>query len=362
MNIEDENDELTRLDVEWLALNAVRETLGIANRGAADSTYSQALAWGRQLLPRLFDPEFSLIAAAQEPPLVREFRQRSEAESLLQNKTISPLELIEKDIEHYEKMIEVSGKTDQLKRALRARYRAKEHFEERFFTEHAIITRDVYTATRHHLPAPPKAGPSYVEFPLPFERALRIRVLHPDKPEHSTGADLIYEFCDEHKQMARVALVQYKIWDGHSLRFSSAGGLKGQIQRLRSLCCTGGLCRCEESVDDAPPSSYRLPYCAAFLRPTDRLQKADATLLSSGLHVPVCVAASIDLESSGGRVLRRDPLRSKAVSQRLFEELFHRSMLGSRWLAYKELELLYRDHEVITKGEHLVVHAQELPE
>ncbi len=190
-----------------------------------------------------------------------------------------------------------------------------------------------------------------------IDRALRIRVLHPDKPEHTRGADLIYEFCDQESRIARIALLQCKIWDGHTLRFSDAKNLDAQLQRLSSVSCEQELCNCPNF--EQPPKGYRLPYCAAFLRPTDRLQRPDATLVSSGTHVPVCVARTVSLESTGGRALRRDPLRGRSVSQRLFEELFNRGMLGSRWLPYQEIEALYREHRILDSDQRIIVYAQE---
>lgn len=358
----DANDDLEltrRLDGEWLALNAVRETIGIANRGTGDSTYLEALAIGREAAPRLFDPEFGLIAAAQEPPLVREYRQRAEAKSILDRHSITPLKLIDGDLAADEKLLEAagSGRRDQLKRSVGSLRRAREWFEQRSYSESKLISRDVYGASRPELPSPPRVAGNYVEYGLAFERALRIRVLHPDRPEHTTGADLLYEFCEEQTKRVRVAFVQYKIWDGQTLRFSDAGTLPQQLSRMESVCCNAGLCTTADPQQ--PPESFRLPFCAAFLRPTDRLQRPDAALISSGLHVPVCVAKTASLESVGGRVLRKDPIRGRAVSQRLFEELFNRNMLGSRWLTYGEVEALYRAHNILESDERIVVHAQE---
>lgn len=358
MDLEDDiTPERRRLDSEWVALNALRETIAIANRGVADSSYAQALAVGQQLAPRLFDPEFSVVASAQEPPLVQEYRQRAEAYSALGPEPVSPVTLLDHDIAEYERLLEApGGGRGQLSRAVAARVRARGWLEERAFSETKLIERDVFIAARPDLPRQ-ESGDGYVGYSLPFERALRIRLLHPDKPEHATGADLVYEFCDQGMHRARLAFVQYKIWDGHQLRFANAKNLDAQLTRLTRVSCERGLCSCSDPQE--PPGSYRLPYCAAFLRPTDRLQRPDATLISSGLHVPVCIARTVSLATTGGRILRRDPIRGRAVSQRLFEELFNRGMLGSRWLSYDEVETLYREHSILEVGQRILVHAQE---
>jgi hypothetical protein len=340
-----------------MGLNAVRSMLGIATRGAADSSYNEALAIGREVAPQLFDPASSLLAGGQEPAMVREYRQRAEAQAVLAGRVVTPIELLDRDIAEYDKLSEApGGARDQLRRGLSARVRAREWFEERMYSEHNLIRRDVHTAHRPELPSP-QAGDRYVEYALPFDRALRIRVLHPDRPEHSTGADLVYEFCDQELHAARLAFVQYKMWDGHTLRFSDAPNLSRQLERLQALCCKDGLCDENDPPESAP--AYRLPFCAAFLRPTDRLQRPDSTLISSGVHVPVCVALTVSLDAVGGRALKREPIRGRAVSQRLFEELFNRNMLGSRWLPYEHVEALYRQHRILDAGQRIVVHAQE---
>lgn len=47
-----------------------------------------------------------------------------------------------------------------------------------------------------------------------------MRLLHPDPPEYSLGADLIYETYWEKKKLARIVLIQYKVWDGETLYLS----------------------------------------------------------------------------------------------------------------------------------------------
>lgn len=46
-----------RLDVEWAALIAIREMLGIAHKGKATPTYEQALEFAKNISPSLFDSE-----------------------------------------------------------------------------------------------------------------------------------------------------------------------------------------------------------------------------------------------------------------------------------------------------------------
>lgn len=351
----DDDFDRTRLDAEWLALNAIRETLAIANQGAREASYLGALAVGREAAPAFFDSS-SLLVAAQEPSLVREYRQKARAESKLSARVVQPIDLVNQDIANYERLLvaAAAGEQDQLRRAIFVRLRAREWFEERVYSEHRLLERDVYTAERPQLPHR-RFGDRFVEYELPFKRALRLRLLHPDRPEHSTGADLVYEVCDEPNRVMRVAFVQYKIWDGRVLRFSDARNLGPQLERLDAVCCGAGLCKTNEEVS----TDYRLPFCAAFLRPTDQLQSPDAALVSSGTHVPVCVARTVPLDQVGGRAVRNEHIRGRSLSQRVFEELFAAGMVGSRSLTYDEAEDLYKRHRILEPDQRIIVHAQE---
>ena len=67
-----------------------------------------------------------------------------------------------------------------------------------------------------------------------------------------------------------MAVIQYKMWDGHS--FHQDPRLLKQTARLKKFACVNRLC--DPDWDDR--RTYRLPNCAAFLRPTDRLQNPDS--------------------------------------------------------------------------------------
>ncbi len=78
-------------------------------------------------------------------------------------------------------------------------------------TEHNLIFRDAYNVDRK-LPELTK-GHAHKDFQLPDDKVLRLRVLHPDRPEHITGADIIYERHDLKSNKVSFISVQYKIWE-----------------------------------------------------------------------------------------------------------------------------------------------------
>jgi hypothetical protein len=61
-------------------------------------------------------------------------------------------------------------------------------------------------------------------------------MLHPEKPEHATGADLLYEMCSPRDRKVRITLVQYKVWSGEVL-YLSKSRVQQQLDRLRSTVC-----------------------------------------------------------------------------------------------------------------------------
>jgi hypothetical protein len=350
-------DDGRRLDVEWATLIATREMLGIALKGNPTPTYDASLAFACTIAPKLYDPKTSLLARSRDKEIVLEYQQRAEAQSHLDGKTITPIDVVDGEIEKFNVLYETGHERKLIKKRLDELRDVRRLLLPKAYSENQLIIRDLFKVERN-LPMPPIDGDTYREYRLSDDRGLRIRLLHPDRPEHSTGADLVYEQYWDTKRLGRVAVIQYKIWDGAALYLSSAGNLQGQMTKLRMTFCDAQLCR--PYGDGKRSESYRLPFCCAFLRPTDRLQDPDSRRISSGLHVPLCaVARSLENTSRGGDVLLRKNFRSEAISHKVFEELFNTNMLGSRWLRYDEIEDLYRKHRILDSDERIILHAQE---
>lgn len=344
-----------RLDAEWTTLNAIREMLSIALKGNTP-TYAQAVDVGKVIAPQIYDVDSSRLGRGRESDLVREYRQKAEAESQLRGHPVSPLEVLDEDIEKQRRLV-AAGDRDLIRKRLNKLASIRPHFLRKEYTETQLIIRDVYKAQRD-IPTPPIEGENYRDFRISNDRGMRIRMLHPDPPEHSIGADLIYENYWEKKQVARVVLIQYKIWNGKVLYLSQARNLEAQMRRMQHVFCETDLCKPFEG--SARIGAYRLPYCSPFLRPTDKLQDANSQLTSSSLHVPVCVALRAAKETAqGNKKIESKRIRSESVSHKVFEEMFNANLLGSRWLTYEELENLYRNHKILGAEERIVLHTQE---
>jgi hypothetical protein len=350
-------EQARRLDIEWAALVAIREMLGITRKGHNSPTYDQSLEVARTLIPGLYDPETSLIGNTREQQIIQEYRERAEAESNIEGRIVEPLDIVNKQISHYNQLLNTGNELELTRKRLHTYEDIRRLLAPKKYSETQLIIRDIQKVERK-LPTPPIDHDTYRDFRISDDRGLRIRLLHPDKPEHSTGADLIYEQYWDKKKMGRLALVQYKIWNGKTLYLSQADNLEKQMAKLKTEFCDANLCKAYEG--SARLEAYRLPYCSVFLRPTDKLQQPDSRFISSGIHVPICAAIrSMEDTGRGGKKIVSKKVRSEAITHKIFEELFNTNMLGSRWMTYEEIEDLYRKHKILESGERLVIHAQE---
>lgn len=350
----------SRIDAEWVALNAFRGLTKIASRSdMLKSTYEKALDLGGVLYPELLGPDVSLLRKERESDLVKEYRQRATLSSIKQSKAINALDLIRAEIGELKGLISLADldknnkkQVDQLKKKLIHLHHAEKELSPEAHSENQLIFRDAYNVDRK-LPSL-KTGKGYKDFQLPDDKVLRVRVLHPDCPEHITGADIIYERHDPAEQKATIVAVQYKIWKEKTLYLSDERMIK-QIQKLEKFLCHTKTC---QSI--AGDNSYRFPHCAAFIRPTDRLQHVDQKFISTGEHLPICrIEQCKSRGAQNAAILEYDNIRDTSLSGEMFEYLFNKGKIGSRFLRYDELEKLYSDYLIELSAENVVIYAQE---
>ncbi len=109
------------------------------------------------------------------------------------------------------------------------------------------------------------------------------------------------------------------------------------------------------------PGQYRLPHCAAFLRPTEPLQSPDARMVSSGQYLPLCAVNAVKKSTKEGNdVLYREDIFGCAVTPQVFEELLNHEMLGSRALSFDEIEQFYKRHQIMRPTDSMLFHAQTI--
>jgi hypothetical protein len=352
--------DTARLDAEWVTLSAVRGMAKIALKGdIGKSTYDNALALGGELYPAMLGPESSILRRHRESDTTTEYRQRARVKSMKRGATVEPLDLVRDDIEELRDLLEVAkqsgqnrGHVDQLKRRLGILVETENELKPVPHTENQLIFRDAHGVERA-VPAH-GTGRGYRDFQLPDSNILRVRVLHPDKPEHVTGADIVYERHSPRDESASIVAVQYKIWENKSMYLTDTR-MARQMQNLQRFICDKTLC---SQPNEA--KSYRFPCCAAFLRPTDKLQKPDQAFVSTGEHIPICrIDQCKTAGARGAALLEYKNMRGISLSSEMFEGLFNTGKIGSRQLSYDELAELYHAHEVASEEDTVVIYLQE---
>jgi hypothetical protein len=352
--------ENSRLDAEWVALSAFRGLTKIATHGDMQkSTYDNALELGGALYPDLLGPEVSVLRRARESDVAQEYREKARLTSIRDQGDVSALTLITRDIDELEGLLKVAKaqktdkqKADRLKRRLSLLTKAKKELDPQEHSENQLIFRDA-AAPAEELESL-ATGRGYRDFALPNQNLLRVRVLHPDIPEHVTGADIIYERHFNNAQVASIVAVQYKIWIDRCLRLSGSR-LQEQLGKLKKFTCDRKMCQAK-----AGDNPYRFPCCAAFLRPTDKLQNPDQRLVSRGEHIRICrIDDCASTGKRGGRLLEYENMREVSLPTEAFEFLFNSGKIGSTPLSREELRHLYDGLQLDIPHDSVVIYAQE---
>lgn len=354
------NENTSRIDAEWIALNAFRGLTKIASKGdMAKSTYDNAMDLGGALYPELLGPETSVLRRDRESDTAKEYRQRAKLKSIKKGENIDPVSLVQADIAEIKDLLSIAEsnkndktRVDQLKKKVGQLVAAENEMSPVAHSENQLIFRDAYNVERN-LPAI-NSGKGSRDFQLPDGNVLRIRVFHPDKPEHVSGADIIYERHSPTEEKASIVAVQYKIWIDKVLRLTDSRMIE-QLARLNKFMCSNGMCSQDKS--DNP---YRFPCCAAFLRPTDKLQKTEQKYFSTGEHLPICRIDECKTETVRGKpALEYHKMRDVSLNSEMFEYLFNKGKIGSRLLGYDELKKLYADYLIESSDDNVVIYAQE---
>ncbi|QNI03228.1 hypothetical protein HXW73_09965 [Halomonas sp. SH5A2] len=353
-------ENMDRLNAEWVSLNAFRGLSKIASQGdMVKSNYDNALQLGGAVYPELLGDDVSILKRERESDTAKEYKQKARLSSIRDSKVVEAIELLKKDISEYEGLLSIAEaerdskqRVDQLKKKLGQLYKAKEEIEPEGHSENQLIFRDAYNVERV-IPTLAE-GKGYRDFELPNDKVMRLRVLHPDRIEHITGADLIYERHSPADEKVSIVAVQYKIWEKR-LMYLSDERMLGQIEKMEKFLCSEGKCD-----SDAEDHGYRFPCCAAFLRPTDKLQKPDQAFMSTGEHLPICkIDGCKSRGQRGADVLEYKNMKNISLSSEMFEYLFNKGKIGSKEMSYSELSELYRDFLVETSSERVVIYAQE---
>ncbi|WP_339790462.1 hypothetical protein [uncultured Imperialibacter sp.] len=342
---------------EWALLNLIREVRGISTKGAMP-TYYNSIKLAQQLAPDIFNEKSVIVKRHHEPELARAFRQQAEAQSALEKREVAPLEMVDKRISELNNFLS-SGidQKDLIDKELGKLRAVRSLFLPKNVSEDFILSHDVKSFKFGVEPI--AIATKHSDYQVAENRIIRVRLIHPDQGEQKMGADLIYEQYDHENKKVRFVMAQYKIWDGTLLYWSQARNLDAQLKKMHDNLCSNKYCLSEAGL--LATGEFRYPYCAAFLRPTDKLQYKDSPFSSSGMHIPICQINSVVTESKdGNKILEKSKMRSSSISQKVFEDGFNYNQVGSRWMTYDEAEELYLKHRILEDGEKIILHVQEL--
>ena len=351
----------SRIDAEWVTLNAFRGFIQIASKGdMSKATYDNALEFGGELYPELLGRDASILRRSRESDMAKEYRQRARIRSIKEGIEISPLAMLETDAQEIKELLDIASssekgreKVDQLKRKYKLLLSVRDELNLKSHSENELIFRDVHQVDRGlDEVSPEKSGRV---FQLNDEKLLRIRIFHPEQIEYITGADIVYEKHIPNQSKASIIAVQYKIWEDKKL-YMSDQRMHKQLRRLRGFICDNSICSREMNQN-----SYRFPFCSAFLRPTDKLQNVDQKFLSTGEHIPICKIDTCTIKGKrGGDVITYDSIRDASLSSDIFEYLFNKGKIGSAPMTYAEIDELYFKHQILLSNESVIIHAVEL--
>ena len=312
-------------------------------------------------------PKTGIVKKSSLEKLYDKYKEEAIASSLLSNENKSTEQIITARLNEVEKLINdypaKEGEPIGLKkerRELEALLEKKKDFilNLESITEDNAIRNDIVAqrANKHFIKT--HLGKYNVYKDRDDGSIFQIAIFHPNFKEKITGADLVYEQYDIERKKVRIAAIQYKIWDRRALYFSQARNAFEQIKKLQACFCKNHFCK-DGDGNNCSKDFYRLPFCTAFLRPTDKLQNPKV-LFTSGYHLPICKIEQLKEDGYSKDVIRYEQIRKSGLNAYTFEELFNNEMLGSRWLDIRELEDLYQEYGVFAESENIIIHAQDL--
>ncbi len=349
--------EEEKRDQAFQTVVAHRDLLHLAIKRKQPPTYENAFGLINEYSPDLYKEVTELLTKKNESDLVKYYKESAEIQSDTEGVEITALDLIEKEIDKLNDLVEKNPSKKTIARRLIEHQIARENLNPVHLTENRILNRDYSKVDRSDYATKYFEDDNFTDYKLQDNNFLRIRFLHPDKPEHITGTDLIYEQYDLVNQKVRFVFLQYKIWEKGILYMSQNSGLREQMHKMKSCLCDNGFCKSYEGKKF--PNEYRLPYCSGFIRPTDKLQDANSKLMSTGFHVPLCRAIEIAEEHNK---IDKNLIKGQSFNSGIFEELFNTNMIGSRWLDIEELDSFYFNNSIFSNTNRIKLYATETKE
>jgi hypothetical protein len=361
-------NELEQLQLEWLLINASRELLAITKKNP-NVTYADALKFAKDNARKIFAGSTTGLGSKSIlEKLYEKFIEEAKAKSLEAGKPISPDDMIRARFEELKRMIKIypldAGEPSAMRKEKNNLGKLIKEPVNKIsglveVKENNALIHDMEYRRGTHSFVNSHLG-KFKEYQNKEDGSIfRIAVLHPDAPEVITGADLIYEQYNKARDKVRIVAIQYKIWENGKLYFSQTRNLFAQLDKMKNCFCDEKYCL-NEHGEPFSPFQFRLPYCVAFLRPTDKLQDPNK-LITTGYHIPVCKIAA--MRKSGKMDIKIDvnDIKTTSLKTQSFEEFFNAEMVGSRWLTLPELEHVYHKSRLLDSSDKIILYTQSPP-
>lgn len=357
---------LENMQLEWLLINASKELLSMVKPNA-NIQYNDAIKFAKENIPEILtETKIGKGRLTKSDKLKDKFLQEAEALSRRDNKSYSYNELIENRIAELTNLIKVykpnEKEPSQLKEELRNLKVIQNNENTSYYgfekiTENQAIINDAFADRLDKRSINKYSGKANIYANHSDGSKFRIEILHPNPTEAILGADLIYEQYNITNDKVRIVAIQYKMWENEVLYFSQAGNLKDQLKKMDKFFCKNKFCQ-DQNGSNQGSETYRLPFCAAFLRPTDKLHDPNK-LLTSGYHVPICKIDSIINKTTKTDKLEYDLVKNTALKADTFEELFKYEMVGSPWIETEALEDFFKVNKILEPKQKIILHAQK---
>jgi hypothetical protein len=356
---------LDKQQKDWAIINAFRELLSII-KNRVNVSYADAIKFAKEIdRENLSNTQIGSKRKSQLEKLSDRYSQEALAKSRDLDKEVSREELMLERLYEIERLLKYYTDEDANPDGLRKEaadlesllmQEKKGLLELQRVTESQAIMNDAYRRADKIL-INSELGKFNTYVDNENGNLFRVTILHPNPSEAIVGADLILEHYDEHEERVRIVAIQYKIWEDNILYFSKAGNLEDQLEKMKGCFCDRHYC--EGETGENASADYRLPYCAGFLRPTDKLQDPNI-LNTSGYHLPICKIDKVKQPTKKSWAIRLEDIKNAALKAHTFEELFNANILGSRWLEIEDLERLYRRTRILEPTQKVVLYAQKV--
>lgn len=318
-------DETYCRNLAFQLLVALRDMLYIALARNYPPSYEQTFNVLNFLNKSLYAETRYLIKSKNESDVVGYFKEEASLQSEVKKKKITADVLIKKEIKRLKILIRKANLPEEEIKHIRQRLAFLNSGLENLQTDKVLpseLTIPVCLEKyKNWFPLEEYFPEYYVDFLLPLNKILRVRVIFPKDSPVTDGVELIYENYDQISNSSRLFIMSYITWLGGYIKHEEYNQFSARLNFMKNHTCETGLCN-----DDNP--GFRFPHCASFIRLTDQIESAESKLYSSSLLIPNCSVSSLH---SGSVLLNRRTIKPYALKMKLFSELYSLKLVGSEY-------------------------------